>query len=340
MTTHQPPLLVPAGTRLWVLGSGKVGHEVHCVGIARALGLEPEIRDVRPRKPFAWASPYGPVDPRDAPHRPGSALAPPYPDIVFAAGRTTVPYLRRLKRETGGRVFTVFLQDPRTGAGTADMIWVPEHDRLRGPNVLTTLTSPHPLRPQVLAAARAAPDPRIAGLPASRVALILGGHSAHHRFEACDIEAVARLACDIVAAGHSLMVTPSRRTPPELLARLKAALAQMGALPERAFIWDGAGANPYAQIIAHADALVVTADSVNMVGEAIVTGRPVHVYEPSGGHPKIAGFLRKLIEAGWVRRWNGAIEFWSYAPVDATGTIAAEVARRFALSRESPSPVR
>ena len=87
MTGSPPSPLVPPGTRLWVLGSGKVGHEVHCIGIARALGLEPEIRDVRPRRPFAWASPYGPVDPRDAPHRAGSAIAPPFPDIVFAAGQ-------------------------------------------------------------------------------------------------------------------------------------------------------------------------------------------------------------------------------------------------------------
>jgi mitochondrial fission protein ELM1 len=338
MTHHQSPMLVPAGTRLWVLGSGKVGHEVHCIGIARALGLEPEIRPVRPRKPFAWASPYGPIDPRDAPRRTGSAIAPPYPDIVFAAGRTTVPYLRRLKRETGGRIFTVFLQDPRTGPGTADMIWVPEHDRLRGPNVLTTLTSPHPLRPQVLAAARAQCDPRIAHLAAPRVALILGGHSAHHRFEPRDMEAITRLASDIVAAGNSLMVTPSRRTPPELIQALNQALAD--ALPARAFIWDGTGDNPYAQIIAHADALVVTADSVNMMGEAIATGRPVHVYEPSGGHPKIGSFLARLIEAGWVRPWRGQLEAWHYQPVDATGLIAAEVARRFAAFRQAASPPR
>ena len=38
-------------------------------------------------------------------------------DIVFAAGRVTVPYLRYLRRVSGGRTFTMFLQDPRTGLG-------------------------------------------------------------------------------------------------------------------------------------------------------------------------------------------------------------------------------
>lgn len=325
--------LLPAGTRLWVLGSGKVGHEVHCIGISRALGLEPVIRPIRPRRPFAWASPFGPIDPRDAPHRPTSAIAAPFPDIVLAAGRTTVPYLRKLKHKTGGRIFTVFLQDPRTGHGTADVIWVPEHDRLRGPNVLTTLTSPHPLRPQLLAAARAQPDARIARLPGRRVAMILGGPSAHHRFEPRDLQALVGIASKIIHAGQSLMVTPSRRTPAVLIAGIRDAMTAAGALPERAFVWDGSGENPYSQIVAHAEAIIVTGDSVNMMGEAIVTGVPVHVYEPSGGHPKIAAFLNRLVDSGWVRRWSGDLENWSYPPVDATGIIAAEIARRYAAFR-------
>ena len=125
------------------------------------------------------------------------------------------------------------------------------------------------------------------------------------------------------------MVTPSRRTPPDLMSAITGALTAMGGFPDRAFIWDASGDNPYAQIIAHADALVVTADSVNMMGEAIVTGMPVHIYEPSGGHPKISAFLARLVEAGWVRRWQGKLESWTYEPVDATGIIASEVARRY-----------
>ena len=51
--------------------------------------------------------------------------------------------------------FTVFLQDPRTGPDTADLIWVPEHDTRRGANVFTTLTTPHRLTLEQLAARRA-----------------------------------------------------------------------------------------------------------------------------------------------------------------------------------------
>ncbi len=322
---------LPQGTTAWVLASGKVGHEVHCLGIARELGLEPVLKQVRPRALFAALTPFGPIDPRDRATKPGSLLAPPFPDIVFAAGRVTVPYLRYLRRVSGGRTFAMFLQDPRTGAGAADLLWVPEHDRLRGENVLVTLTSPHPLRPHILEAARRSPDPRLAHLPHPRVAMVLGGPSAHHRFEEKDVAALTRIAGDLAASGCGVMVTPSRRTPPDLIKALAQALAG-----QPAFVWDGEGDNPYAAMIALADSIVVTGDSVNMVGEALAGGVPVQVYDPSGGHPKITGFINKLVVAGHVRRWAGALERWDNPPLDATSLIASEIARRYTAFRGSP----
>ena len=40
-------------------------------------------------------------------------------------------------------------------------------------------------------------------------------------------------------------------------------------------------------IRANADAILVTADSVNMASEAAATGAPVHVFWPGGGHPRL-----------------------------------------------------
>lgn len=326
--TGETPLL-PAETRARVLGSGKIGHEVHCLGLARALGLEPDVRPVRPRWPWTLLAPFGPADPREA--GAGGGLAAPWPDIAIAAGRLTIPALRHVKRASGGRVFTVCMQDPRVGVRAADAIWVPEHDSLRGGNVIVTLTSPHGLGAEALDAARRAPDPRVAALAAPRVAMILGGPSAHHRFEPADIAALARIAAEIVAAGHSLAVTPSRRTPPEAVTAIRLALA--GVDPARAFLWDGAGPNPYVHMLALADAILVTADSANMMGEALAPGVPVHVYEPTGGHRKMSAFLDRLVAEGHVRRWRGALETWPCRPVDATREIAVEVARRYGAFR-------
>src|SRR6476619_5055494 len=120
----------------WVLSDGKAGDELQCLGVTDALGIEPEIRRVDPRAPWRWLMPHGPVDPAERAGVPNSPIAPPFPDLLIASGRRAVSYLRRVKRASGGRTYTVYLKDPRTSAAVADLIWVPVHDRLRAPNVV------------------------------------------------------------------------------------------------------------------------------------------------------------------------------------------------------------
>jgi uncharacterized protein len=252
--------------RVWVLTDGKAGDEQQCLGIAETLGAAAEVRRVRPRAPFWWMTPYGPIDPFEAPSRPGSPIAPPFPDVAIASGRRAVPYVRHVRRASRGLSFTVFLKDPVTGPRTADLIWVPEHDALRAPNVIATLTPPHRFSADRLAAARAAPDPRLAALPRPRVAVLVGGPSKHYRFHAEDAARFLSLLTRLAATGVGLMATASRRTPLPLRTGLASLVERHGG-----FMWDGGGDNPYLGLLALADAVVVTADSYNMVGEAAAT---------------------------------------------------------------------
>ncbi len=305
---------------IWVLTDGKAGDEVQCLGVAERLGVTPEIRRVAPRAPFAWLMPRGPIDPREAPDRPGSPLRPPFPDIAIASGRRAVAYLRALRKASNGRSFTVFLKDPRTGSGTADLIWVPEHDRLRGENVLVTVTSPHGLSPARLEQARLRPHPAIAALRSPRVAVLAGGDSRHHRFRPDDIARFAGLLDQLAGSGVALMGSRSRRTSPELDAAVAAVFARHGG-----WWWDGAGENPYIALLAHADAIVTTADSTNMIGEATATGAPILVFEPHGGHGKLAKFLEALKRQGAVHHFEGRLEGARYQPLDSTAEIANAV---------------
>lgn len=321
-------LTLPSGTTCWVVTDGKVGDVVQCVGIAERLGLRPDLKVLRPRPPWSWLAPRGPLDPREAPGAGQGPLAPPYPDLAIASGRRAVAALPALKQASRGRTFTLFLKDPRTGPGAADLIWVPEHDPLRAANVVVTLTSPHGITPERLAAERRVPDPRLGTLPQPRTCLVLGGRSSHHRFETADVERLLAIARQVLADGGSLMVTPSRRTPPDLIAPL-AALADEPTFRTRATVWDGGDPNPYVAMLALADTLVVTGDSVNMLGEATATGVPVHVVEPSGGHPKMTRFIDGLVAQGAVRRWTGRLDAFPGVVVDATPAIARAVADRY-----------
>ena len=166
------------------------------------MGLAPEIRRVAPRALYALLMPRGPIDPREAPSLPGSPIAPPFPDILIASGRRAIPYVRAVRKASGGRTFTIVLKDPRTGVGTADLIWVQEHDRLRGPNVVATLLAPHRVSARRLAAARTARDPRLAELAAPRVAVLVGGEVVvEHGTPAADVVGVRRTGRFLRATG-------------------------------------------------------------------------------------------------------------------------------------------
>src|SRR3546814_939157 len=83
-------------------------------------------------------------------------------------------------------------------------------------------------------------------------------------------------------------------------------------------IWDGDGENPYFGILALADHVVVTGDSVNMVSEAASTGKPEHVVHLQGSFAKVTRFHEALVAAGIPRPFTGTLEAWSYAPLDET----------------------
>jgi uncharacterized protein len=330
--------MLPAFTTCWVITDGKAGDETQCVAIAEALGLAPQIKRVAPRVPWVWLMPWGPPDPREAPGRPGGPLAPPFPDIAIASGRRAVASLRALKTASAGRTFTVFLKDPRTGAGTADFIWVPEHDPLRGPNVMTTPIAPHRITPERLAAARSDPPALLAALPSPRVALVLGGDSRAYRFTGEDILRLTAQVAALGNAGAGLMATASRRTPGALVEGVRAVVRQ-----KHGVFWDGTGENPYVAMLGLADAVVVTADSTNMVGEACATGRPVLVFEPterrSGSAAKIRRFLKGLEDAGAVRSFQGHLESHAYPALDCTTQIAAAIAAAFRGRQGSASQI-
>ena len=301
--------------------------QVQAKGVAEALGLDWTLKPVAPRGLWRRAAPWGPPDPRDRFGADGSAFAPPWPDVAIATGRLSIPYMRRLHRLAGRRTFTVVLQDPKTGPGTADLIWVPEHDRRRGANVITTLTAPHSFSPERLAALAATPPQWIATLPSPRVAVILGGKNAVYRFTDGDDDRIEAALRSMANLGASFLITPSRRTHQRLL---RAVLRATQASPR--VVWDGESPNPYPEFLAHADRFVVTGDSVNMTGEPLATGKPVWVFEPSGGSAKFRRFHETLRRYGATRTLPDivtSLETWTYPPLDSAAQIAREIEVRW-----------
>jgi mitochondrial fission protein ELM1 len=301
-----------------VVTDGKAGMESQCLGLAEALGVAPIVKRVVLRTPWRQLSPYLRLGLSRAYEQGSDALAPPWPDILIASGRHSVPaslYVRRESRRAGTRTLTVQIQNPVIAASHFDLVVTPLHDRLSGPNVISTIGALHRVTPERLAADAEALAPQIAHLPRPYVGVLIGGPNAAFRFGSEDMRAFADSLRDLaIDTGASLLVTPSRRTGD--IAILRATLADVPA-----FVWDGAGANPYFGILGLADHLIVTSDSVNMISEACATGRPVRIYNLPGGSGKTRRFQRLLRERNLTRDFEGRLESFTAPRIDEMSTV-------------------
>ncbi len=316
---------------LWVLSDGRAGNEAQALGLAEAIVRRLPAAIVVKRAVLGrWAALVPPALSWRRGARAGGwpfsgiadgreALAPPWPEAVIGAGRRVAPIAAALKRLHG--IAAVQILDPQMPASAFDAVVVPEHDALTGPDVLRTVGAVNRLTPHAIAAAAgpwAAPFGR---LPRPRLAVLVGGPSRSARFARRDGHELA-LALGTLSRSHGLIVTGSRRTPPALLEQLR------GLAGECAFIWEGTGENPYPGLLGHADAVLVTEDSVNMASEAATAGLPVHIFPVSGVAPKIARFHASLAERGASRRFTGAIGQWGYPPLAEADRVAGELLQR------------
>ncbi len=330
MTEPQPPTSpqVPVGTSCWVVTNGMAGFEMQAIGVAEALGLTPELKRVKPTAPYKWLAPWGPAAPNDD-------IAAPWPDMVIASGRQSIPYARRIKKASGGKTFVVILQNPKVNPAHFDLVWAPEHDQLSGRNVISTLTAPNRITAQKLAAAADRLKQRYAALPPKRVAVVLGGPNKVYEFSVDDMHHLARSLKDLAARENvGLMITTSRRTSEDATAALREELA---AVPHDIYdaLNDAPEDNPYPGLLGLAEAVIVTCDSHNMVGEATVTGKPVYVVELTGGSPKFRHFLDALYVNNVARQFDGLLETWSCAPFNATQEIATAIAAAYSCKLKS-----
>ncbi|MBS0194221.1 MAG: mitochondrial fission ELM1 family protein [Proteobacteria bacterium] len=300
------------GERIWVVTDGRAGNERQALALARALGGVTEssastmlssdtaLRVWRLRAFAPWQ--------QAAPRRlPGSerafgdefrlALNAP-PRLAIGCGRQGA-LATRLLREAGARVVQIL--DPRIDPRHWDAVIVPEHDRLRGANVITLLGSLHEVDAHWLQAARLQ-HPAIGELPAPRTVLLLGGPIRNVPLDARwwrrTAEALRRLHA---REGGSVSVCASRRTPAWLIASVRKDLAD---LPGLRWLDARDGENPYPGLLGWAQRLVVSPDSVNMLSEAAATGADVRIAGAEIARGRHAAFIASLIARGCAQDFD------------------------------------
>lgn len=285
---------------VWAFTDAKAGHENQTRGLVQALG------QLRPLDVHWLGIPSFPELFMDfLLHRftPGRTL--PEPRLLIGAGHGTHLPLLAARRARGGRI--ALLMKPSLPRAWFDLCVVPEHDGVRGANVLVTRGALNSVTPS-------------ADKDANTGLILIGGPSRHHGW---DESALLAQLHEIVTRepGARWTLTTSRRTPDATLAQLRAlAAANLKIVP-----FADTDRNWLPAQLARAARAWVTEDSASMVYEALTANAATGVLAvPARGDSRIARGVAALARDGLVRRFA---DWQAGAQLAPPGTPFNEAAR-------------
>lgn len=262
---------------VWLLTDDRAGNVNQLLGIAEALGLPFERREIRYDKWVRLPNALRGKSLIGIAESCRGALKAPWPDVVLSAGRRSFPVARHIKAMSRGKTKIVQLMNPgKAGFSEADIVVLPAHDNYAGndKNVVIVTGTPHRVTLEKLTHERQKWRKILKEFPIKRVSVIVGGATKNNPF-------TPEMAKDLVRGvkklnPDSVLVTTSRRTPKDVIAVLKQNL------PEPCFFYQygDAGDNPYFGLLAMANEIVVTGDSMSMCTECCATGVPVYIFAP------------------------------------------------------------
>ena len=274
---------------VWALLSERQGDNRHVEAIAAALPWPVE------RKRLRWRDGLGPRGPRfratldHLDPLAARSLVPPWPDLVLACGRRTSMAALALRDRSGGRSRVVVVGRPRGRLDRWDLVVsFPPYRLPAAPNLVRLDLPPGHLDPTAVREAATAWGGRLAGLARPWHVALLGGTTGPFRL---DPGSARRLVAAAAEGAGTTFVFTTRRTPAGVAAALPAGLPASA----RLYRWgDPEAAGAYLGVLARADRVFVTGDSVAMITEAVRLGRAVTLLPPS--RPGILVALRRLAD--------------------------------------------
>jgi mitochondrial fission protein ELM1 len=290
-----------AAPEIWALTSYRAGETSQILALASALADTTQSAwrridiDYQP-----WASAAGFLRLTTA----VGARVPPggsWPKLLISAGLSNEPICRWVKRRSGGRTRIVFLGRTWARASRFDLVVTTPQYRLRpAANIVENPLTLHRIGPDVLDEAKRSFASRFAADQQRLVGVLLGGNSGPYRFDSAYARRLAWELNDFARVENArLLISSSSRTPPEFFAELAQLLADEHELHD----WRSNEPNPYLGILACAEKLIVSADSIAMISEAVATGKPVLLSEPSFAASPGAWLYHSATSWGH-RRWT------------------------------------
>lgn len=310
----------------WTISDEFPGMKSQVMGLAEAIHLPTIHKTCKRRWPWGWLGlPWG--NPLTQLTSTSDPLNPPWPDVVISCGRRSAPLALAIKKKNKGKSFCIHIQNPLFHLNDFDLIVTPEHDHLKGPNIISTKGAIHKVTLEKLEEGVKTYGALFQDLPRPYSTVLLGGSTNRYKMPVKAMEDLIAKVREIRDKTQgSVLVTPSFRTP------FRDILTQALKNEPHVFLADIEKINPYYAMLGLADFIFVTDDSVNMVCEACATGKPVYIL-PLFGHleTKPKKFVRSLVQQGIVRPFEGSIDTWIYTPFNDTAKVAKIVLEKLNL---------
>ena len=242
-------------------------------------------------------------------------------DIIISCGRKSVIPSIFLKKINNKKIKNIHIQDPKVNFQNFDYIISPEHDDLKGENIISSKGAIHYLTITEIEEKKNYLSDRVAK-EKKIITLILGGPTKYYTYSNQNILNIfSKISKQILNKDYQLIVIPSNRTPIKTIELAKKFFS------DKHLIIDRVDKNAYLSSLGVADYIIVTCDSTSMISEAALTGKPLYVamIPPSKKDTRFQNFRKLFEKMNIIREFDEKLETWNYEKLDETKRIAYEI---------------
>ncbi len=245
-------------------------------------------------------------------------------NVVISCGRKSVVPSIFLKKKFGNKIMNIHIQDPKVSLNNFDFVITPEHDDLKGENVLSTKGAIHYLRENELDDNINYLKPKIQ--KEKVVVLVVGGPNKYYNFRDNLVEEIFhKIKKNFLDNGYQLIFIPSMRTPQRIIDKAK------DFYNGDQIIISDVDKRAYLSSLKLADHIVVTCDSTSMISEAAITGKPIYVADmpPIKNNYRFKKFFELFKSLDIIRNLESSVESWDYKKLNESDRIAGYIEKKF-----------
>jgi mitochondrial fission protein ELM1 len=247
--------------------------------------------------------------------------------VIISCGRKSVIPSIALKKKFGKDILNIHIQDPKVKLSNFDFIVAPEHDYLKGENVLTSKGAIHYLTNDDLDNNENYLKSKINN-ERKIVALIIGGPTKHYDYNEKVIDNIfLKIKQNFLEKNYQLIVVPSMRTPQHIISKAK------NYFNDDQIVIPNVDKKAYLCSLKKADHIIVTCDSTSMISEAAITGKPIYVAQmPSiKNNKRFKSFFNLFVSLNIIKELGTQVENWTYPKLDETKKIADQIKEKIKL---------